>query len=59
MLKKPYCENCFRDGLEEYVIDGYGSLFCSEECFKQSYEYREKTIQETPLTFYKKGEAMN
>jgi len=32
-----YCENCYREHLEHYVIDNVGSVFCSIECFGDFY----------------------
>jgi len=36
-MSEYYCENCYQEDLKEYVIDDIGSIFCSEECFKQFY----------------------
>ena len=47
-----YCENCGQDNLTDYVIDGYGSLFCSEKCFIDSARYRPIKLSETPLAFF-------
>ncbi len=43
-LKNPYCENCFEEELQEYVIDSLGSIFCNETCCKESQEWRELDV---------------
>jgi hypothetical protein len=30
-----YCENCFQEELEDYVIDSIGNVFCDERCFEE------------------------
>lgn len=29
-----YCENCYKENLNNYLIDDVGSIFCCEKCFK-------------------------
>jgi len=30
-----YCENCFQEELEDYVVDSIGGVFCDERCFEE------------------------
>ena len=39
--EKYYCENCFEEELDDYVIDNLGSIFCSEKCAEESLEYKD------------------
>jgi len=36
-----YCENCSEENLKDYIIDSLGSVFCNDNCFANSLEYRE------------------
>jgi len=36
-----YCENCKLEHLNNYIIDSLGSVFCSEKCYNDSFDYRE------------------
>jgi hypothetical protein len=35
MRKVKYCENCFQEELENYVVDSIGGVFCDERCFEE------------------------
>lgn len=48
-LKKPYCQNCFKEDLEEYYIDSLDMIFCSKKCFLESGEYREAKVDTLQL----------
>jgi hypothetical protein len=43
--ESPYCENCFKEHLEHYVIDSLGNVFCSLECCLDSQEWREVDVE--------------
>ncbi len=54
-LTLPYCENCFEEELEEYVIDSLGGTFCSEKCFLESQEYRDADVSTLTIVNEKGG----
>ena len=39
--EKPYCENCFKEDLNNYIIDSFGGVFCDDNCFSDSLEHRD------------------
>lgn len=51
-MSEYYCESCYEENLKYYLIDFYGTIFCSEKCYndfeemnrkKNSYEGIDKT----------------